>query len=135
MHRVFVYGTLKKGFANHDRIFTGCNIKIKPAWTYGKLYGLKWGFPAMLDLGEYLVGPDSINKVYGELVEFDDQAILKKIDRLEGFRSNGSRSNFYMREIVTVYINDDQPLQAWIYLLTKNKVNEIGGTIIPTGRW
>ncbi len=31
MQRVFVYGTLKKGFSNHDRIFAGYDIKITPA--------------------------------------------------------------------------------------------------------
>lgn len=126
MQRVFVYGTLKKGFSNHDRILSGYDIKITPAWTYGELYDLKWGFPAMAA---------GRNKVYGELLEFDDQEMLQKIDRLEGFRSNGSRSNFYMREIVTVYVNYDQPLQACVYLLSKNQVNDIGGTIIPTGIW
>jgi len=126
MIRVFVYGTLKLGQANHNRVFSGCKVIVTPAWTYGELYDLKWGFPAMI-FGD--------RKVIGELLEFDGQTILQKIDRLEGFRSNESQSNFYMRETVTVYINVDQPLQAWVYLLTKIQVNDIGGTIIPTGRW
>jgi gamma-glutamylcyclotransferase (GGCT)/AIG2-like uncharacterized protein YtfP len=125
MQRVFVYGTLKKGFANHDRIFAGCNIKITPAWTYGELYDLGY-FPAMTE---------GNNKVHGELIEFDDPKVLRKIDQLEGYRKKGCHLNFYERERVTVYTKEGWPHQAWIFRLSKSQIEEIGGTIIPTGRW
>lgn len=44
--RLFVYGTLKKGFRNHDR-FCSNAISIEPATTWGRLYQLPAGFPAL----------------------------------------------------------------------------------------
>lgn len=38
--RLFVYGTLKKGFWNHDRFCTRA-ISIDPATTWGRLYRLE----------------------------------------------------------------------------------------------
>jgi len=44
--RLFVYGTLKKGFWNFDRFCTRA-IRIEPATTWGRLYLLPAGFPAL----------------------------------------------------------------------------------------
>jgi len=44
--RLFVYGTLKKGFWNFDRFCTRA-ISIEPATTWGRLYHLPTGFPAL----------------------------------------------------------------------------------------
>jgi len=44
--RLFVYGTLKKGFWNFDRFCTR-PISIEPATTWGRLYLLPAGFPAL----------------------------------------------------------------------------------------
>ena len=44
--RLFVYGTLKKGFWNFDRFCTRA-ISIEPATIWGRLYQLPAGFPAL----------------------------------------------------------------------------------------
>jgi len=44
--RLFVYGTLKRGFWNHDR-FCSQAVSIEPATTWGRLYHLPAGFPAL----------------------------------------------------------------------------------------
>lgn len=44
--RLFVYGTLKRGQANHAR-FCANAIDIVPAATWGRLYALDLGFPAL----------------------------------------------------------------------------------------
>lgn len=44
--RLFVYGTLKRGFWNHDQFCTRA-ISIEPATTWGWLYHLPAGFPAL----------------------------------------------------------------------------------------
>lgn len=44
--RLFVYGTLKKGFWNFDQFCTRA-ISIEPATTWGRLYQLPAGFPAL----------------------------------------------------------------------------------------
>lgn len=44
--RLFVYGTLKKGFWNFDRLRSRAS-SIEPATTWGGLYHLPVGFPAL----------------------------------------------------------------------------------------
>jgi len=41
--RLFVYGTLKKGYWNHDRFYTRA-ISIEAATTWGRLYQLQLDF-------------------------------------------------------------------------------------------
>ena len=125
MHRLFVYGTLKKGFANHDRIFAGYDIKITSAWTYGELYDLGW-FPA-LTAGR--------KKVLGEIIEFDDPDILQKIDRLEGYKGKDDPFNFYDRVKVNVFVNSNTPITAWIYLMTNKKFQDSIYEPVPSGVW
>jgi gamma-glutamylcyclotransferase (GGCT)/AIG2-like uncharacterized protein YtfP len=44
--RVFVYGTLKRGFPNHER-YCGGALRICPAWLRGRLYKRSAEIPAM----------------------------------------------------------------------------------------
>ncbi|MEM5786596.1 MAG: gamma-glutamylcyclotransferase [Syntrophobacteraceae bacterium] len=44
--RIFAYGTLKKGFANHDSYCSGV-LRIEPAYVTGRLFQLTPGIPAM----------------------------------------------------------------------------------------
>ncbi|MBL7110106.1 MAG: gamma-glutamylcyclotransferase [Candidatus Marinimicrobia bacterium] len=124
MTTLFTYGTLKQGFGNHDRIFGGYDIKITPAWTYGKLYDLGY-FPALTE---------GNNKVYGELIEFDNPAILKRVDYLEGYRGENSNYNFYERRDIQVF-TDKNEVTAWAYFLNKSKIIEFDGELITSGVW
>jgi len=124
MHRLFVYGSLKYGEMNHDRIFGGFDIKVTPAWTYGELYDLGY-FPALTE---------GTNKVYGELIEFDNLEILQRIDSLEGYRGENSNFNFYDRKEIQVF-TDDNEFTAWAYFLNKSKIIDSGGELITSGVW
>ena len=124
MTTLFTYGTLKLGFQNHHRIFAGYDIKVTPAWTYGKLYDLGY-FPALTD---------GNNKVYGELIEFDNPAILKRVDYLEGYRGENSNYNFYERRDIQVF-TDKNEVRAWAYFLNKSKIIEFDGELITSGIW
>ena len=125
MHRLFVYGSLKFGENNHNRIFSGYDIKITSAWTYGMLYDLGY-FPALTE---------GNNKVYGELIEFDDPGILQKIDRLEGYVGRNNPDNFYDRLKINVFVNSNTPITAWIYLMTKEKIQDIIYEPVQSGVW
>ena len=124
MHRLFVYGSLKFSEMNHDRIFGGFDIKVTPAWTYGKLYDLGY-FPALTE---------GNNKVYGELIEFDDLEILGRVDSLEGYRGEESEYNFYERREIQVF-SDINEVIAWAYYLKKCKIIESDGELITSGVW
>ena len=124
MHRLFVYGSLKFGEINHNRIFAGFDIKIIPAWTFGELYNLGY-FPALTD---------GNNKVYGELIEFDNLEILTRVDSLEGYRGENSIFNFYDRKEIIVYINENE-ITTWAYFLKICKIIESDGELITSGVW
>jgi len=124
MTELFVYGSLKFGEINHHRIFAGFDIKITPAWTYGELYDLGY-FPALTD---------GNNKVYGELIEFDEIEILRKIDYLEGYREESSVFNFYERREIQIF-TDKETFTAWAYFLNKSKIIDSGGELIASGVW
>ena len=124
MTTLFTYGTLKRGFQNHHRIFSDYDIKVTPAWTYGKLY----------DLGCFPALTDGNNKVYGELIEFDNPAILKRVDYLEGYRGENNSYNFYDRRETQVF-TDKNEVTAWAYFLNKSKIIEFDGELITSGVW
>ena len=124
MHRLFVYGSLKFGEINHHRIFSGYDIKVTPAWTYGELYDLGY-FPALTE---------GTNKIYGELIEFDDLEILRRVDSLEGYRGGNSNFNFYDRKEIHVF-TDKNEFTAWTYFLNKCKIIESDGDLITSGVW
>ena len=136
--RLFVYGTLKKGFWNHDRFCTRA-VSIEPATTWGRLYQLPAGFPALevpessilatgtddpladtrtqnaIELPEYaMTQPEGDwDLVHGELMTFANPGFdLPPIDRLEAFDPNGRC--VYTRVLVAVETNDlIRPV--WLY--------------------
>ena len=124
MHRLFVYGSLKFSENNHNRIFSGYDIKITSAWTFGELYDLGY-FPALTD---------GNNKVYGELIEFDNLEILRRVDYLEGYRGENSIFNFYDRRGIQIF-TDKNEVKAWVYFLNKSKIIDSDGELITSGVW
>jgi gamma-glutamylcyclotransferase (GGCT)/AIG2-like uncharacterized protein YtfP len=120
--RLFVYGTLKRGYWNHQR-FCAQARSIEPAVVWGRLYHLHAGFPA-LEVPEGLIlargSADPLadarrqqeidtlrfgrptgdrDPIHGELVTFTDpQRDLPPMDRLEGFRPGGH--SMYQRVMV-----------------------------------
>lgn len=152
--RLFVYGTLKKGFWNHDRFCTRA-ISIDPATTWGRLYHLPAGFPALevpdcsilatgtadpladtrtqnaIELPEKAMNrPEGDwDLVHGELMTFANPVFdLPPIDRLEAFDPNGRC--VYTRVLVAVETNDlIRPVWLYHYNLGHNSQR------IASGRW
>lgn len=140
----FVYGTLKRGFWNHDR-FCRNAIDIRPATTWGRLYLLPAGYPA-LEVPESAIlahgtadpladaatqarlaahapqhavnhpPPGDWDLIHGELVTFPDPARdLPPIDRLEGFEPERSIC-MYRRILVPILPAGREILYAWSYV-------------------
>jgi gamma-glutamylcyclotransferase (GGCT)/AIG2-like uncharacterized protein YtfP len=137
--RLFVYGTLKRGHYNH-RLCAHATA-IQPAWTWGRLYHLDAGYPA-LEVPDHLIlahgsdrprhdahrqdatPPFPVGKpvgdwdwVRGDLMTLaDPEHDLPPIDRLEGFRPDGGH-NLYDRVLVTVWVPAGglTPVTAWSY--------------------
>jgi len=108
-HLIFVYGSLKRGFANHPRLegaaFLG-ETRTKDRFFRMESFG---AFPAVYKAipagkAHTKTGGPSYS-IEGELYEVDDK-ILEELDRLE------SNEYFYRRELVKL-ANDQE---AWMYL-------------------
>jgi gamma-glutamylaminecyclotransferase len=99
-HLVFVYGTLKRGHGN-NRLLTGSEF-VGEAETDPALYMANGGIPFVWTEG----GP--LHRVKGEVFRVDD-AVLARLDRLEGHPTN------YRREEVEVLLGE-QRVTACIYL-------------------
>ncbi|MFH7832534.1 gamma-glutamylcyclotransferase family protein [Bacillus luti] len=104
MHRVFVYGTLRRGQTN-AHYMQGATCIVDIAWAYGKLFDTNEGYPAMVCSHE--------EKVYGEVYEVNDD-ILKKLDELEEYTGN-AETDLYDRITKTVYTADKE-IDAYVYI-------------------
>lgn len=126
--RVFVYGTLKPGEANYKRYCADKIIDVKRAFVQGKLFALPMGYPAMT-LGN--------TQVYGYLLSFSNPRILNELDLLENYQSTRQPlENLYNRQIIEVYQPQSLSLGwAWVYLMTLEQVNQLGGFLQPDGWW
>jgi len=117
MHRVAVYGSLRKGMGNH-RILNGAKylgrFDTKPVFN-------------LYSLGSYPgIKPKGRSSIVMEVYEVDDEG-LKKVDRLEGYNSESNVNDFYNR----VSINTPFGL-AYTYLYVPSIENE---EIVDSGDW
>lgn len=127
MLRIFVYGTLKRGYGNHQRYCQGF-VKAEPATVRGRLYRLPPGYPILvvpeadilatgssdhaadmelyarlsresctIGAAEPLAG--DWQAIAGEMITFDDPLVrLPPLDALENFRPG--RPSTYLRVLV-----------------------------------
>jgi gamma-glutamylcyclotransferase (GGCT)/AIG2-like uncharacterized protein YtfP len=126
--RVFVYGTLKPGEINYQPYCAGKILSAKKAYTLGKLFDLREGYPGMT-LGD--------TPVYGYLLEFADSEILFVLDELEDYKPTRQKlENLYNRQEIEIYNLEAQPLgTAWVYFMAQNMVRQLGGVHLPNGWW
>lgn len=98
MMKMFVYGSLRKGYHNHDRFLTGCRYVgdgiTNPEFT-------------MITLGNFpgvFAGGDTAIK--GEIYEVN-LPTLRQLDRLEG------HPDFYRRTAIT--LQDGMEVRIYLY--------------------
>ncbi len=116
-NKIFVYGTLLKDFWNYKRYLEGRIKEIKPGKTYGLLYHLPEGYPALL--------PGN-GTVEGEIMGPVDANLLKSLDRLEGY-SEWRSNNLYVRDKKKVFTQDGEELICWMYIYTDEDMqNKMG---------
>jgi gamma-glutamylcyclotransferase (GGCT)/AIG2-like uncharacterized protein YtfP len=155
--RIFVYGTLKRGYWNHDR-FCSQAVSIEPATTWGRLYHLPAGFPALeipdsrilahgttdpladtktqnrIEFPENaMTRPDGDwELIHGELMTFANPGFdLPPIDRLEGFNPNGH--SMYRRVLMAV--GEENVIQsAWAYAGSESLLIHTENRVM-NGKW
>jgi gamma-glutamylaminecyclotransferase len=104
-HRVFVYGTLKRGYSNHGYLLREAHFAGEAVTPAGYAM-LEPSFPVVMHAEQ-----DGM-AVAGELFHVND-ATLAKMDRLEGVRPDGS--GIYTREVIDV-VEDSHNVKAYIYI-------------------
>lgn len=129
MTKVFVYGTLKKGFHNHRVIEKTLIKKISEAKLEGYVmhYVNHGGYPVIM--------PQEGSVVYGELIEFKKESFreqLESLDFLEGFRGEGCKDNLYNRIKADVIVGDEK-ITAYVYEFNYKNYALVVGDLIENG--
>lgn len=100
-YRIFVYGSLRPGQPEHTRICGGYTFTAVPAQTRGRILQLADGYPALT------TGSDWIE---GEVLCFDDPALLEAMDRWEVYDPAEPENSEYNRRACPVWDRAGQPL-------------------------
>ena len=117
MHRVFVYGTLKRGFPNFDAGMKGQRFigRARTRDAYPLVVAGNWFSPILL------YEPGVGRHVFGEAFEVSDQA-LAVLDRMEGTHL----PNGYDRRKVSVESVDGGAVSdAWTYFKERARLDVI----------
>ena len=120
----FVYGTLKRGQANHHLIAAAVRA-ITPATVAGRLYDLG-PFPAL--------GPGD-DRVRGELLLVEPTLLpetLAILDELEGYQPTDPHGSIYLREVVPALTADGDLIAASLYRYNRDTARL---RYLPTGEW
>ncbi len=137
--RVFVYGTLKRGFSNHEYFCRGVTA-IEEAVICGRLYALNTHIPALmipetsvlahgsLDYAddhrrqrdivvdrELPAGTDAWRMIHGEVLTFTEPERLARLDQLEGFHPPAPC--LYHRVLAPVRLQSGEWLASWVYII------------------
>ncbi len=126
--RVFVYGTLKPGQRNWNRLLSGRVHRFQTARIRGRLYTLRLGFPAAVPADDW---------IQGYLLGLPDSELLDRIDALEGFRPDRpARHNRYRRAVTPCFSPTGAPLgRAYAYFMDTDTAEALGGRPLLDGIW
>ncbi len=125
MEKIFVYGSLRQDFWNHDKVLKNRVRNITPGTIHGALYHLPAGYPAITS------GTDT---VHGEVCSLSQDKHLRSIDLLEGYTGDPS-IDLYTRKKKTVTFPDGHTEECWVYLYIDQNYVRKKGTYLPHGDW
>jgi gamma-glutamylcyclotransferase (GGCT)/AIG2-like uncharacterized protein YtfP len=135
--QLFVYGTLKPGYAPYQRFCAATVVAVQAAIVLGQLYHLPMGYPVLIVGGS--------RWVYGYRLTFADAAILTVLDAYEQhdpaqlalyLPEAAADSCNYARQWVDLLDAQQQPLgPAWAYVMTLAQVDRLQGQLRPHGVW
>ena len=118
--KLFVYGTLKRGFGNHA-VLRGAEFIGKASLQGFEMYSLG-GFPGIIPVTGF-------SWVEGELYEVSD---FLHLDRLEGYNPETKRGMYLREEVSVVPENSEEPVACEVYVWNREV---IGRTLITDGVW
>jgi len=117
MLRLFVYGTLKRGFWNHDRFCRGV-LAVEDAVVRGRLFETSSGIPVLEVPEEDILAVGTTNPLADVATQARIVARMANSepspDRLEGYQLGGPC--LYRRVLVPVRVNGTV-LPTWLYVV------------------
>ncbi len=103
----FVYGTLRPGENNYQRLLADVSSLERRATLAGASMYAGPGFP--------YVARGGVGVVTGDLIWVNDyDQTLRRLDQLEGFRGPEA-DNHYDRALAEVVTDSGEPVAAWVY--------------------
>ncbi|KAA0257868.1 gamma-glutamylcyclotransferase [Deferribacter autotrophicus] len=122
-NRVFVYGTLRKGFPAHNILMSKAKY-MGEAKVNGELYHLPFGYPVMYESDQ--------GQVFGEVYEVSDE-ILSQLKGYEGV----DKLNPIYKMINGKTVLDGKTIECYIFVgtLGKKKIVQTIGTKVEGGDW
>lgn len=130
---IFVYGTLRNGLGNYNRILQGMTERELVGYTRGNIHEVGGGgFPCLLKNKERVIR--------GEIMWLKPEVyerVMKRLDALEGFREHDPEGSMYTREMARIMVDDPskkdmEMTDAWIYYWNSNWRY---GDLIESGCW
>jgi gamma-glutamylaminecyclotransferase len=116
MHRVFVFGTLKRGFPNHEGMAgLTCLGHYRTVQAYPLVIAGQWFSPVMMP------EPGVGHQVIGELYEVDDETLA----RLDVIESVHLPTGYHRDSIEVVSLDDGSTLDAWVYFKSLARVEQV----------
>ncbi len=104
--RVFVYGTLRRGFINNEATvaFRGGATFVSDGWIAGALYSVGW-YPALIE--------GQPGEVRGEVWELTSPGLMQVLDEYEGLFDEGPPEYLRLRRQVRTPAG---PVKSWAYI-------------------
>ena len=121
---LFVYGTLRMGQSNYQRLLDGKEgfSFLGPAVTINKYTMLSSGIP-------FVHKQPETSLIKGEVIMVWDNKLIKSLDALEGHR-DGERQGYH-REQTPVRLDNGVNTLAWLYFF----YGIHHGSIVQSGDW
>jgi gamma-glutamylcyclotransferase (GGCT)/AIG2-like uncharacterized protein YtfP len=109
--RLFVYGTLMRGFDHPMARLLSANADfLGPATCQGRLYLVKH-YPGLV------LSDDAADLVFGELYRLRERdAMLREFDMYEACGEGFAQPTEYRREMLQVTLDDGAASEAWTYV-------------------
>jgi gamma-glutamylcyclotransferase (GGCT)/AIG2-like uncharacterized protein YtfP len=111
--KLFVYGTLRRGFPLHAHLAPEKSRFLGRGKIRGRLY----------DLGEFPGAVDSVSsadEIEGELFQLlEPERLLAELDEIEEFDPAKPQESLFVRRMVSVSLPAQKETRAWAYLLAK----------------